>query len=199
MKNKKKKKEENKRIILFIILGFALGLIVGSTLFLMSHFKKKHSEENISGEVLNDEKIAEYLNNNYKLSYLLTGDIKVSEATIKLNDLTYYGLDDPLLEDIRTYEDIENLFKNNYLEGEVKIFLEYLNNENYNRYISFDNKLYVLKRNNPCKKFIEKPSEYKIATMNENEVLVDGSTWGFSIYKNDNKWLMSTLNFKCEE
>ena len=35
--------------------------------------------------------------------------------------------------------------------------------------------------------------------MSENEVLVDGSTWGFSIYKKDGKWLMSTLNFKCQD
>ena len=195
--------KNKKNIIITIVIAILIGVLIGISLYFIldkdDNNTNINNDNNIKNELLDKEKIEEYLDINYKLSYLLTGDVKVSEASTKVGDLTYYGLDDSLLSDIKTYEDIENLFRNNYLEGEAKIFLEYLSNENYNRYISFDDKLYVLKRNKVCKEFTSKPNEYRVANMSENEVLVDGSTWGFSIYKKDGKWLMSTLNFKCQD
>ena len=142
----------NSKIIIILVL--LILLVVGFDLYLInkkgnsSESEKKPVKENKLTAV--NKELKELAYDNYIYSYLVQGDVKTSDGYVTVEGITYYAVDDEVLKDINTLEDISALVERLFDGALVSMYLNYFNDEQYNNYIYTDNHLYVKKGSGIC-------------------------------------------------
>lgn len=196
-------KKDNKKS--FIICGIILlVVIILIVLFLVFKNKKITSIDNTSTNqnVMEDE-IKSLIEANYKLSYIFMGNVKTGETFIEVSKQKYYVvMDENII--FKSLREIDEYLKNNY-SSSFNINIE--NKDNYNKYIEANDRLYVFK-NNTCQNFPELTSDFNSRYMQQTEdgkvlnkdiiyIFDNDNKYNFYAYKEDNKWVLNSLDFKC--
>ena len=137
--------KKNKIFLIVVVIVILILLVIG--LFL---FEKKKSENNktTTTKIVNlsntAEKLLTLFAKDQKIKNIIYGDIKVGEANIKFDEVTYYMLDDNEYESIKALStDINSI----YVKSTADILEKGLNK--YNKVVEYDNKLYIQK-NKKC-------------------------------------------------
>ena len=196
-------KKDNKKS--FIICGIILlVVIILIVLFLVFKNKKITSIDNTSTNqnVMEDE-IKSLIEANYKLSYIFMGNVKTGETFIEVSKQKYYVvMDENII--FKSLREIDEYLKNNY-SSSFNINIE--NKDNYNKYIEANDRLYVFK-NNTCQNFPELTSDFNSRYMQQTEdgkvlnkdiiyIFDNDNKYNFYAYKEDNKWVLNSLDFRC--
>ena len=182
-----------------IIVSIIVAIIIGVGIHFIDKNKENNSKESPQS---NEQAIREVIEKGYKLAYLTYGDVKVTEFYIINNGITYYALNDELLNDLKNLDDITNLIKDNFVENFVGQYLNDLSNENNNNYIEYNDNLYVHKSSNPCKLNYEYNSKDSLKINKEKEDTYNIAfinNYGIRVYKIDNTYKIAQNGFYCQE
>ena len=186
---------KNKKIFLIILITI---LVIISFILIAIGILNKNKEQNEENENLTVNDIKNLIRNNYLSTYLLEGDIKVTDSYMNMGDDIYYIVQDPLLENINSISDISNLIENTFFESRTATIFEKLKDDKYNQYVVAGDYLYV-KKGNVCKDFPEINYGEIIQKELEDGIWIDYNDAGFKIKQEDNKWKTGTIIYKCSD
>ena len=186
---------KNKKIFLIILITI---LVIISFILIAIGILNKNKEQNEENENLTVNDIKNLIRNNYLSTYLLEGDIKVTDSYMNMGDDIYYIVQDPLLENINSISDISNLIENTFFESRAATIFEKLKDDKYNQYVVAGDYLYV-KKENVCKDFPEIIYGEIIQKKLEDGIWIDYNDAGFKIKQEDNKWKTGTIIYKCPD
>lgn len=143
---KKVKIKFNKKTVLIVIISFVVLLLgIASFWFFNTDMMKKKLVK------FNDEIAKNKLYDNYLISYLLMGDVKVSDEGIKADDGDmYYLVTDPIIKKakINSLGDFWKLVEDNL--SEIERVNYYISLDNTNTYISDSRGLFLKKGEKKC-------------------------------------------------
>ncbi len=186
---------KNKKIFLIILITL---LVIISFILIAIGILNKNNEQNEENENLTVNDIKNLIKNNYLSTYLLEGDIKVTDSYMNMGDDIYYIVQDPLLENINSISDISNLIENTFFESRAATIFEKLKDDKYNQYVVAGDYLYV-KKGNVCKDFPEINYGEIIQKELEDGIWIDYNDAGFKIKQEDNKWKTGTIIYECQD
>lgn len=191
-------------IILFIILVF---MSIAAIYLYTNNDNESHnnsSNENNSTEEITETVETKFKNayyNNFLITYIIEGDIKTGEGTLKIegSDDEYLAVDDFLLKDIHSLEDINNLIEDNLTEIATSRTIKVLESSYSNKYAVKNNTLYVKKNDNPCFKTEENIDMSKAEFVDEDgkQFLVYNRVPVSFIIEDDGKAKSSSLLYTC--
>lgn len=192
MRNFIKKNKKLFLIILIVLIVIAFLVIIATRIF------KKNESESKKEDSLTTNDIKNLIRNNYLSTYLLEGDIKITDSYMNIGDDIYYIVQDPLLENINSISDISNLIENTFFEGRAATFFEELTNEKYNQYVVVGDYLYV-KKGDVCKNFPKITYGDIMQNKLEDGIWIDYNDAGFKLIQEDGKWKTGTIIYKCQD
>ncbi len=200
----KKKINKNKLIILVSTLVLLIIIVAGVSNLAYRLHKKNNKTDKVE-EKLNMEKEAkELLYNNFIIGYMLEDDVETGEGELVIDGdpTVYYAVTDPLLKDIHTLEDINNLIDENLNDLTAVRVNKLMKSDYANKYVSNGKTLYVSKTNNGCAVspfgLIDKD---KIEYSNyEGNIYAIYNNVPYQVQYDDNQKLKArALWFKCSE
>ncbi len=152
-----------------IIKGLLVSvLFIGILVYWVLNKKNYPGEKNPEDEFSAEEIYNIYLN-NYKLSYLLMGDVGTAEGFIEIEDKKYYYLEDEVLSIFNTIDDINKIIDETFTTERQQYYKTYLGKDYFNQYVEINNHLYVYKRQNPCLKYPGiTDKDFKLVNKNED-------------------------------
>lgn len=186
---------KNKKIFLIILITL---LVIISFILIAIGILNKNNEQNEENENLTVNDIKNLIRNNYLSTYLLEGDIKVTDSYMNMGDDIYYIVQDPLLENINSISDISNLIENTFFESRAATIFEKLKDDKYNQYVVAGDYLYV-KKGDVCKNFPKITYGDIIQQELEDGIWIDYNDAGFKIKQEDGKWKTGTIIYKCPD
>lgn len=197
MRKKKTKLNENKTKIIFIssvlVVLFVIGLIGG--IFLYRINLKKEIKVSIT-----DERVEELYDNNYKIFYLLNADVGVTEGYVKNGDYTYYYLEDEVVSDIKSFNDIYDIIEDTYIEHRADQYAHLFGEETSNQYFSFKDVLYVKKKENVCKNMPVGEKRGKLyEVVDEQTVIIYPEDIGIYASLHDGEWKLELQGWSCQD
>lgn len=178
-----------KGIIIFVILILFIGAIITGTLL----WKPKKEDPPKDPYI---DRAKELINNNDILSYLYYGNIKTTDSFKVVDNIRYEYIEDEKLNEIKSITDIMNLIDNTFTEEQRVVFINNLNNENYNRYIMESGILLVAKSKNVCSKMQREANEIKYTE--EDEKIIISAYGGIEALKRENNIYLTGLAYSCE-
>lgn len=188
----------SKSIIILVILIF---LVVGVDIYLVN--TRKSSEKPINKEATpktSNKELKELAYNNYLLTYLLEGSVKTSDGYVEIEGVTYYALDDEVLKDIKSLDDITDLIEKLFEGGLVSRYINYLSDENYNNYIYINDHIYVKKGNSICSQlspYNESIMRFEDGNGENGDKLVVMDDVVVRAVKIDGKYYTTALEYYC--
>lgn len=186
---------KNKKIFLIILITL---LVIISFILIAIGILNKNNEQNEENENLTVNDIKNLIRNNYLSTYLLEGDIKVTDSYMNMGDDIYYIVQDPLLENINSISDISNLIENTFFESRAATIFEKLKDDKYNQYVVAGDYLYV-KKGNVCENFPTITYGDIAQQELEDGIWIDYNDAGFKIKQEDGKWKTGTIIYKCPD
>lgn len=179
---------KKKKIIIAIIIGLIVIVAGGISIFMI----KRNIDIKNSENKFND-RVKELLENSYDYYYFTYGDVQTTEAAIEVEDKKYYFVND---DKYKTIDNLINVIENTFVPDKLPDYIEKLNSNH--EYLEADNKLYVKKSDNICKK--EYDIDYnnlKIEDVDEDTKILTWNNTFTYIYLVDNEWYLSTEVFYC--
>lgn len=189
-----------------LILVVLIILVVGVDIYLV---KTKGNNNfgiinNNNGTEKQDNKVntalKELAYNNYLLSYLLTADVQTADGYVEIEGITYYAVDDELLKDIKTLDDITLLIDKVFEGGLVSLYTNYLSDEKYNNYIYINDHLYIKKGANICHKiapYNEEIMRFEDGNGENGDKLVVMDEVEVRAVNIDDNWYTTSLEYYC--
>ena len=179
-------KKKNLIIVTIIVLVLIVTCVI-SVFVIKMNSDKKNSENKFN------IRLKELLENSYDYYYFTHGDVQITEASIEVDDIKYYFVND---DEYTSIDNLIDLVEKTFVPEKVSNYIERLNANH--KYLESNNKLYVKKGNDVCT--IENNIDYnniKVEDVNENAKRLTWNDTFTYIYLVDNEWYLSTEVFYC--
>ncbi len=190
----------NKKTLIILLILVILIVIFD---FYLINTKKKPiddtKDDNNKIIKIRDENdiLKELAYNNYLLTYILKGDVQVSDGGIEIDGIEYVMVNDDTIKNIKATSDIVSLINSVIDSDAPENYIDYLKDYNYNNYVSNSEHLYVKKGISIC---------HNLAPYNENNVVIEDDGEGkiitvgnvkFNVVKVDDNWYTTALEYPC--
>lgn len=178
---------KKKKIIIISVTIFLLFLFIILGIVIKNNFVKDNETNNLN------DRIKFLLDSAYDYYYFTSGDVKVTEASIRENDVKYNFVDSDKYESI---DDLTKLTESIFVPEFVSKYIEKINNNH--KYLQIEDKLYINKSDDIC--LVENNIDYKsikIKNVDEDTKLLEWDNTFTYIYLVDNEWYLSAEVFYC--
>lgn len=187
-----------------MIIGIILVLIILIAVAVYLTFFRKADKTIEKKYAISNEQAGDIFYNNVLISYIIEGDVQVGEGTAinPVNGKTYYAVNDPAFANIKNFEDINKLIENNISGDRAPLLFNKLYSSDYNIYMSFDNNLYVIKKDNPCTDIPMdsfNKDRVSISSQEDKMITLAYDSEALGIYNENDKWVARSIYYTCDE
>lgn len=182
---------KNKKSIIYVIFGILL-IMICILLYNLVFIDNKKLPEDKTKYALNGI-IKDIINNDYIIAKLMTGDLQLTEASIKINNRTYNYINE---KGIKKIQEIEKIINETYTTNWYQDNFKFLHEGNH--FIESGDLLFTdLEKQCDIGDYLG--DKFKIVKTDQNQIVINYYGNEFTIFNENNNWKLNYNIYRCPE